>query len=483
MTGERAARIAVGGLHIECSTYNPLRSRIADFQLLEGADLLDSDHFDALRGYQAAFVPTLYAHALPGGPIASETYCLIKTKLLAALSRAGPLDGVYLMMHGAAYVEGMEDAEGDLLGAVRATVGAQVPISVSYDLHGNLSDRVMSAIDMFAAYRTAPHVDVAETHRRALDQLVRCLETGTRPSLCWCPIPVVLPGERTSTEDEPARRLYAGLAAINAADGIWDASLMVGYVWADEPRITAATVLTGTDRPAMQAAAAQLARDYWDARDRFTFGSATGSIDACLDAALRPGDLPFVLADSGDNPTGGGVGDRVDVLRAVLGRTAANVIVAGIADEPATALAFQIGEGGSSQFAIGGTLDPETTDPVTLVAEVVTLAPGRSEADRQAVLRSGGITIVVTARRRPFHHLSDFHCLGLRPDRADLVVVKSGYLVPEIRALAKRTMMALSPGVVDQDIVRQPRHRSGRGVFPFDAPASFAAEVRWTEAP
>ena len=158
MKGQGRYKIAVGGLHIECSNFNPTLARDADFELLTGETLLKSNYFEVLQDYPLEFVPTLYAHALPGAPIAAETHARIKTGIVDGLRAAGPIDGVYLMMHGAAYVDGMEDAEGDLLAAVRGVVGPSVPISVSYDLHGNISDRVMHAIDMFAAYRTAPHI-------------------------------------------------------------------------------------------------------------------------------------------------------------------------------------------------------------------------------------------------------------------------------------------------------------------------------------
>ena len=164
-----------------------------------------------------------------------------------------PLDGVYLAMHGAVFVEGMEDAEADWLKATRDVVGPDCLIAVSYDLHGNLSQEIIDQIDIFSTYRTAPHIDVFETQCRSVDMLFRALETGVRPHVTWAPVPVVLPGERTSTEDEPARSLYAKLPGIDGSEAIWDASLQVGYVWADEPRTTAAAVMTGTDAAALDA--------------------------------------------------------------------------------------------------------------------------------------------------------------------------------------------------------------------------------------
>ncbi len=247
-------RIAVGGLHTECSTYNPVLMREEDFTIWRGGEMLEKSYFDVLKRHQATYMPTFYARAVPGGPVAGETYRRFKAEFLAALEAALPLDGIYLAMHGAVFVEGMEDVEGDWLNATRALVGPDCLIAVSYDLHGNLSQRIIDAIDIFSTYRTAPHIDVDETQARSLDMLFRALETGVRPIIAWAPIPVVLPGERTSTEDEPAKSLYARLPEIDGSEAIWDASLQVGYVWADEPRTTAAAVMTGTDADALKQA-------------------------------------------------------------------------------------------------------------------------------------------------------------------------------------------------------------------------------------
>ena len=338
-------RIAFGGFHIECSTYNPFLTRETDFTVYRGDALLEAPSFRFLRDYEADWLPTIHARAVPGGPIERATYERFKAEFLKRLKAFGPIDGLYLALHGAAYVEGMEDAEGDWVTAARAAVGPNVPITASYDLHGNLSQRIIDSLDFYSTYRTAPHIDVEETSRRAVTMLHRHLSTGEPARLLWCPIPVVLPGEKTSTVDEPARSLYARLPGIDARPGIWDASLMVGYVWADEPRATAAAVITGTDRAAMEQAATELAQAYWAARDAFAFGSETGSIEQCVRRATESATHPVVLADSGDNPTAGGVGDRADVLRALIAANAQGVVLAGITDAPATEAAYAGGAG------------------------------------------------------------------------------------------------------------------------------------------
>lgn len=461
-------RIITGGLHTECCTYNPVLIREVDFRVLRGQELLDSEYFAFFKDYPAAFVPTLHARAIPGGPVDRTAYEGFKAEILSGIKAALPADGVYLAMHGAMFVDGMEDAEGDLITAVRALVGPDMPISASYDLHGNVSQRIIDSLDMYSTYRTAPHIDVEETMRRAVTMLVRHLTTGEKPMIVWAKIPLLLPGERTSTEDEPAKSLYASLPAREAPEGVWDASLMVGYVWADEPRATAAAIFTGTDRALLEKQAADLAQAYWDARENFVFGTTTGTIDECVDWAIAATTRPAVLAESGDNPTGGGVGDRAEVLKALIDKNAQEVIFAGITDRPATDAAYAAGVGAELDLDIGATLDT-STPKVRVRATVRFLLDVADERLREAVLRIGGIDLVVTARRRPFHNIADFTKLGLDPHAAKIVAVKSGYLSPELAPIANPSLMALSPGVVDQFVERLPRLRKVMPTYPFDA--------------
>jgi microcystin degradation protein MlrC len=236
--------------------------------------------------------------------------------------------------------------------------------------------------------------------------------------------------------------------------------------------------MTGTDMAALSAATEALAAAYWDAREAFAFGAWSGPIAACLDKALASDRRPFVLADSGDNPTGGGVGDRPDVLRAVLARDAQGAIVAGLADPAATDLAYEAGLGHRLETAVGAALDPAGGPPLEIAGVVRRLAQAPTAAERQAVVRVGGVDLVLTGRRRPFHTLGDFTALGLDPAGAALIVVKSGYLSPELAALAADNAMALSPGVVDQDLRRLKRTRKTSPTFPFDADFAWTPRAR-----
>jgi microcystin degradation protein MlrC len=459
---------AFGGIHIECSTYSRIRTRLEDFRVFRGDELASAPGFEFLRSQPHRFSPTLYARAVPGGPVERSTYDSLKDQFLHSLKQLSPLDGLYLPMHGALYVEGKQDAEGDWISAARAVVGEECLICASYDLHGNLSRRILDNLDMFTAYRTAPHIDVEETKHRAVKLLLDCASAKIRPTMVWVPVPVLLPGERTSTEDEPAKSLYAQLPAVDRKPGVLDASLLVGYVWADEPRATASVVLTGTNQAVLEEEATRIARRYWEAREDFKFGVPVGTIAELLDQAQRLTTAPVILADSGDNPTGGGVGDRAEALEELLDRGFENALVAGIADLPATELCYQQGAGSKLTLHIGATLDPKGSRPIEVEAEVLFLLPTTNLRERCAVVRVAGVTVVLTASRRPFHNIQDFVALGLHPANFKLLAVKSGYLSPELAPIANPALMALSDGSILQDLEKLPPNQLRPPAFPFD---------------
>jgi microcystin degradation protein MlrC len=470
-------RVAYGGIGIECSTYSRLRTRMDEFTILREAELTSSAGFQFLKRYPVTFMPTLVATAVPGGPIERKTYDTIKAEFLQRLEALLPLHGLYLPMHGAMFVDGMQDAEADWYRAARKVVGPHCLLSASYDLHGNISQPIVDTLDMLSAFRTAPHIDREETMLRATDMLLNCLRQKIRPALIWAPIPVLMPGERSSTEWEPGKRLWAQLPALNRAPGILDVSMLVGYVWADEPRSTAAVVVTGTAPGNQRRLAANLAQQYWDARAEFQFGTETCAVDDCVQRAIDAKTQPAILADSGDNPTGGGNGDQATVLESLLRHNAANVVFAGIADRPATEACYNAGVGARIPLSIGATLDPKASQPVKAEAVVKFLLAETNPARREAVVEIQGITLALAAYRRPYHDVKDFTRFGLDPKAFKIIVVKSGYLSPELAPIADPSLMALSDGAINQDIVHLPANRYRKPSYPFVANLSFTPKV------
>ena len=467
VAGQTQPRIAFGGIGIECSTYSRIRTRMEDFTILKGEELTSSERFAFLKKYPISFIPTVVAQAVPGGPVEKATYDAIKADFLKQLQALLPLDGLFLPMHGAMFVDGMQDAEGDWMEAARKVVGPNCLMSASYDLHGNVSQRVIDNIDMFSAFRTAPHIDREETMQRACNMLLHCLVQHIRPTLVWALIPALMPGERSSTKWQPGKRLWAQLPELNEEPGILDVSILVGYVWADEPRATACAVVTGTAPATQKKIAVDLAQQYWNARKEFQFGTETGTIDECIERAMKAKTHPAILADSGDNPTGGGTSDRAEVLEELLRYKAQNAVFAGITDRPAADACYKAGVGATLPLSIGATLDPLGSRPVKATVKVVFLLPASTSLLREAVVQIEGVTLVLSAQRRPYHDIVDFTRLGLQPSSYKIIVVKSGYLSPELAPLANPSLMALSDGAINQDIIHLPTNKFRKPSYPF----------------
>ncbi|HEV2068035.1 MAG TPA: M81 family metallopeptidase [Thermomicrobiales bacterium] len=470
-------RIGIGGIAIESSTFSSLVSTKSDFTIQRGDEItasypyFENGTFEGRRDVE--WFPTFKARSIPGGPVDAATYQRFKTELLDRLRASLPLDGFFFDIHGAMSVVGMDDAEGDLVAAIRETAGPGCVISAGMDLHGNVSDDLVRAVDVFTAYREAPHIDAMESKARAVRLLLRSLDEGIRPFRAWARIPVILPGERTSTFREPGKTVYARLAESDAVPGVVDASLWVGYVWADQPRASATTVVTGTDPAAIRDEAEKIARRYWDARHEFDFDRPSGTADWTIAEALRANRKSVIISDSGDNPTAGGAGDipyfaeRL-LANPVLASGERTAIVAAIPSPGAATIAKAAGRGASVSVMIGGVLDPVNGSPLDLTGTVHAVHENDPVGNDIVVIRSGGVHVIIPSRRKPYHRIQEFRNVDLDPAEHDIMVVKIGYLEPELREAASLSFIALTPGAVNQDIPSLPFHRVVRPVFPLD---------------
>lgn len=465
-------RLAIAGIHIESATFSPLPATRADFHATRGADLLARHPVLTELGRAVEPLPLVHFRSLPGGVLRRPDYERMKAEVLDRLAAAAAPDAFFFDVHGAMGVEGLDDAEADLLGAIRALLRPGALVTCSQDLHGNVSDALVAMTDVITAYRTAPHVDVLETRERAVRLLLRAAASGTRPVRARVGIPVLVSGEMSSTTAEPGASLYAGLAADSQRPGVWDASLWVGYAWADQPRAMASAVATGTDPAAVAATAEALARRYWDARAEFRFAAETGTAAECIDRALAAGRRAVFVSDAGDNPTAGAAGDVPHTLAALLAHPAlrpgghASAIFASIPDAPAIASLRQANPGATVHLTLGGKLDPLHGPPLPVTGRLVRFLD--EGPNPQAVVRCGGTHVIVTAARRPYHLRSDFLALGLDPLEHELTVVKIGYLEPELAAMASRHLLALSPGAANPQLASLPYRRLRRPVYPLD---------------
>ena len=476
---KKSPRIAIAGLGIESSTFSPALTDEAAFHAKSGQDVLTNYPFmakDSSIRQRAIWLPALVGKSLPGGAVTRDAYESLTRKLLDSLKHNLPLDGLYFDIHGAMSVVGLDDPEGDLLQRIRQVTGYKTIISTSMDLHGNVSKSLAANSDLITCYRMAPHEDAMETKRRAVTNLLQRLESGKgKPGYkAWIAVPILLPGEKTSTRIEPGKSIYAAVAPASIQKGVTDAAIWIGYAWADEPRNHAVVMVTGDEKETVIKTAEQLANRFWMARKEFAFVAPTLPWQATLDSAITSSRHPFFISDMGDNPTAGGAGDVTWTLNQLLNDkrfaspSGPSLIYASIPGPDLVARAVDAGIGGTVDGYAGAKVDSRFSPPAHIKGTVYSIAKGDKDAVVEVVIKTGSLFIIVTEKRKPYHNEIDFTRLNLQPRKTDIVVVKIGYLQPELYAMRADWIMALTPGGVDQAIEQLPYKRIQRPMFPFD---------------
>lgn len=472
-------RIAIAGLAIESSTFSPALTDEAAFHAKYKNDVFSWYPFfsiDSPLRQKAMWFPAIVGEALPGGTVTRYAYESLVNKTLDSLKKYGPYDGLFFDIHGAMSVVGLDDPEGDFIVRIRKVIGNKTIISTSMDLHGNVSWRLAENTDLITCYRMAPHEDELATKKRAVKNLLERIESGKgKPAYkAYIEVPVLLPGEKTSTRIEPGKSIYAAVAPAAAQAGIVDAAIWVGYAWADEPRNHAVVMVTGDDKAKVIKTAQSLAKRFWDERDKFAFVAPTGTLKEALDKAVVSTKKPFFISDSGDNPTAGGAGDVTWTLKEILARpefkadNGPELIYASIPGPELIKNAIIAGIGNIVEGYAGAVVDARFAPPLLLKGTVKSIFYGDKDAEVEVVVKVGSVNVIVTQKRKPYHKEIDFTNLGLSPRKAAIVVVKIGYLEPELYAMRADWILALTPGGVDQDLSRLPYHRIKRPMFPFD---------------
>ncbi|WP_026460531.1 M81 family metallopeptidase [Schaalia suimastitidis] len=469
-------RIAICGIHIESSTFTPYTSTAADFTVTRGQALLARyDWRDEAWASAVEWVPILHAGALPGGVVEKATYEAWREEIRSGLAQAHterPLDGVFFDIHGAMSVTGYDDAEGDLITALRDAVGSEVMISASMDLHGNMSHTLFDGLDLMTCYRMAPHEDALESRKRAARNLVDRLSQGLgKPAKALVHVPILLPGEKTSTRIEPAKSLYALVPQVEATEGVTDAGIWIGFAWADQARCQGAVVAYGDDPEAVKEQALRIGRAFWRARDDFEFVAPVATMAQCLTWAEHAA-RPTLISDSGDNPGAGGAGDVTVALAHLLAWEPVkddllDVIHASIVDPVAAEQCWNAGVGATVSVEVGGHIDQRAPGPQRIIGVVRALTDD-PRGGHTAALKTGGLTVIITSARNQYTEYEQFARLGLDVRSVDVLVVKIGYLEPDLYEAQRDWKMALTPGGVDQDLVRLGHQHITRPMFPFD---------------
>ncbi len=482
-------RVLFGCFALEANCFARGETTLADFAaatLAVGRDahpgvLGDASELaGAARIFDAAgieLVPSVVAWVGPRPPVADAALAEIERLALAACDDS--LDGIYFMFHGSAVARSEDDPEGRILAGLRARLGPGKPITISLDHHAHLTERMVSAVDGIAAYRTCPHVDAHRTGTQAAQLLVDALAGRTSPVVAMAERPMITPPELHDSARDPFRRLM-GLCDDAERDGALAAALLPVTPWLDVPRYGWKAAVTTDEDPAAAAAAAEALMDEcW--RERFALlPAARPSVDEALDIALA-GPPPFVFADAGDATNGGSTGDSTELLRAVLKRQMTSRIVLSVCDAEAAKAAFAAGEGAEVDVMLGGGKAGEFNERVALSARVARVFDGeyrhthpvnngyRAETGKAALLEVGTIQVVVHSRIALLIDAALYEALGIDPMEADVIQAKSHI---SYRAgfdpITTRSVIADTGGPSSANLAKLPYRRRPVPLFPLE---------------
>ena len=448
--------------------------------------------FDACARHDWTPVPVVMADATPSGKVTRAAFEAFTAEILAALDQAGPVDGLFLPLHGAMVTEHADDGEGALLEALRAKVGRGLPIAVTLDLHANVTETMAELADILVSYRTYPHVDQYQIATEAADLLARALAGEIAPG-CRVARGAMLDGadHGRTTSPGPMTEVLKSAAEFRKEPGVLSVSINAGFPWADIPFAGPTAVVVGDGgSPRYNEIAEALIQEIWDKRQRRTIQTVSVAEAMAAVAAAGPGqgpaEGPIVLADYADNPGGGAYGDSVDLLGGMIAAGLENAAYATLFDPEAAALCTQAGTGAEVTVSLGGKVEPRFGAPLEVTGTVKRLTDGRLTFDGPmnagvsvdmgptAVLAvasgSGSIDVVVTSGRFQAYDQQYLKHAGIDPAEKSVVAVKSAQHFRAAFAPLARDIIVVDGGggLTSANFKELPFEKLRRPVYPLD---------------
>ena len=426
----------------EISSFNPVPSDYSYFGIQRGAELLAQRGLNtgvggALEVFEGAagveVVPVYSARSGSAGLLSAEGWARLSGELRAAVAAAmQDIDGIYVSLHGAMGADGELDPEGWILKEVRALAGPAVPIVMSLDLHGILTDRMLRQVDGLAIYHTYPHVDFADTGARAARLLLKLMQGGVKPTIARVTIPALVRGDELITKSGCYGDMIREAQRIERDGTALTAGVMIGNPFTDVPELCSqAIVMTDGAPDVAQAEAVRLARMFWPERHRMQ-GKFISLERAIQQARTMKG--PVLFTDAADATSSGASGDSNLIIKAVRDMGYPGRVLAQIVDEPAARAAHQAGVGAEIEVTLGGSLDPARFPPMRVRARVKLLSDGTAKLETMraplhagptAVLTFDNTTLVVMSRTVSLFDRAMYYANGLDPQDFDAIVVKS----------------------------------------------------------
>ena len=485
-------RVVIGGISHETSTFTTVPTTRESFVersgFLRGQEMLEKfrgvntpigGFIASAREHLFELVPAIFAEAWPSAPTPRAIFDEMLNKLLTEIAGAGAIDGVLLELHGAMVAEGIDDAEGHILSAVRNVVGSDTPIVAQLDIHSNVSRQMVEVADVLIGRETYPEVDMAARGKECADVLVRIQREGIRPTMALHQIPLVW-GMNQITAHRPMSEAIDELHRIEALPGVICASIATCFPLADVPDMGASVyVVTNNDPKLAQACADELGE--WIFARRADWHKPMPSTREALQESRAAGHFPVIFADRCDNTGGGSPGDSTGMLQTFLDEGLDQACILYIVDPEAIAQCRQAGVGATLELEVGAKASPLQGKPCRMRAEVVSLGDGRFRYDGpmyegaeghmglSAHIRQDGIHVLLVSEREQPFDTAFARTLGLDPRQMQYIGLKSaGHFRAGFEAWAGAIHEVTEPSVHNPADAKLAFKRLGRKLYPFD---------------
>jgi len=479
-------KILIAGFQHETNTFAPTKASYTSFiqgegfpPMARGVEVMALRDVNVpiggfIKAAQACghdLLPVIWAGASASAHVTSDAFERIAGEILEAVAQGG-FDAIYLDLHGAMVTEQFDDGEGEILARVRRIVGDQMPVVVSLDLHGNVTERMVKHASALVAYRTYPHVDMAETGERAARILERLVADGRRLYCALRRAPFLIPVNGMCTLVQPARDMYSLLASLED-DSVVSLSFAPGFPAADFPEcgptIWAYSLSKAAANRAADALFARLVGD--EARWEVPFLTPDEAAREAIRVS-RTAAKPVVIADTQDNPGVGGDSNTMGMVRALLDNRATDAAVGVIWDADAAAAAHRAGVGAHVSIPLGGRSGVPGDAPLEAVFQVEHLSDGRfrfdgpmlngmhGELGQVACLRIDGVRIAVSSVKMQVFDRNLFRVAGIEPEQMKILVLKSSvHFRADFEAIADAILVAKAPGPMAADPADLPWQR------------------------
>jgi len=470
-------RIAFARISQETNALSPVTTTLDDFEsshylvgdalmaaILAGREVAGAFRRVELAGFVAAArarraeiepVAILSAWATASGPLELACFEALEDRLLAGIRRAqrdGPLDGMYLCLHGAMGVHGLADPESRLARGVRGLLGG-APLVLSHDLHGNLTRARVEAADAIVAYQTNPHRDHARIGQKAGRIAIGAALGELHPTMAWRSLPMILGGGTTIDFLAPMRAVFRRMRRAERGEALAASALMV-HPWNNDPALGWSTVVvTDGDPAAADRLADELAELCWERRHQQPpgFAGASEAIAAARGAWLRRRLGCVTIADASDVVTAGAPGDSTHLIRALLAEATGLLTYCAVRDPQAVAALWAHAAGDRVALALGGSLDAASSPPLPVTGTIAS-KHDRHGFGKTVVLAVEHLRIVITTGPAMVMRPAFYTDLGLSIWKADIVVVKSFFpFLLFFLPYSRKTVFARTRGRSDFD--------------------------------